>query len=150
MSITPYLFAQQVLAKSLRIFQVFFKYRWRAHRSGSRDYLVLRNHHTNTKIGKQASGFYASEKWNNLQRLVRFDRLIPFARFKALSAVCEQSESFLWGFVESSALTQSKASVPRKQAINQIYICCCGQWLHPWQMSWYIFRNLVWVLIILF
>lgn len=96
MSITPYLFAQQLLAKSLRIFQVFFKYRWRAHRSGSRDYLVLRNHHTNTKIGKQASGFYASEKWNNLQRLVRFDRLIPFARFKALSAVCEQSGSFLW------------------------------------------------------
>lgn len=99
-SITLYLFAQQVLAKNLGIFQVFFKYRSRAHRPGSRDYLVLRNHHTNTKIGKQASGFYAAEKWNNLQRLVRFDRLIPFARFKALSAVCEQPECFLWRLVE--------------------------------------------------
>lgn len=45
------------------------------------------------RLGNRLLDFMPHKKWNNLQRLVGFDRLIPFARFRALSAGSEQCES---------------------------------------------------------
>lgn len=60
---------------------------------------------------------------------MRFDRLIPFARFKALSAVCEQSGPFLWGVHREQCFYTVKglsAKEPGKKSDPHVLL-----WLHP-------------------
>lgn len=47
------------------------------------DYLVLEDH-VSTYIGKLAIQYYLPQKWNNLQKLFKPDKLIAFNQFKSL------------------------------------------------------------------
>lgn len=49
-----------------------------SHCTRFQDYLVLENRHVNTEIVKLALKYYAPQKWNSLQKLVKLDKLTPF------------------------------------------------------------------------
>ncbi len=75
---------EALLGKLPGYLSCLFNYRSLSYCTRSQDYSVLKNHHVSTEIGKMALKYYAPHKWNNLQRVVKLDKLIPFNQFKSL------------------------------------------------------------------
>lgn len=91
-----YLFTKHFLVNFLGIAHVFLTIDY--FHTTSQEHLVLENHHVCTEIGKLALKYYAPHKWNNLQKFVKLNKLIPFNEFKSLLTDIEQCECkcFLW------------------------------------------------------
>lgn len=56
----------------------------------SQDYLLIEDHHVITEIVKQAH--YAPNNLNNLQKLLKLDKLVPFSQFKSILIDIEPCE----------------------------------------------------------
>ena len=84
-----YLFTKHVLANYLRILRAFSNHRSIFYCTRSQDFLLLDNHHVNTEIGKLIFKYHAPHKWNNLQKILKLDKLITFNPFwQTSSSVC--------------------------------------------------------------
>lgn len=69
---------EALLDKPPEYIPCLLNYKLRLHCARSQYYLVPEDHHVDTSAGKLPLNYNSPHRWNNLQKLLKLDKLIPF------------------------------------------------------------------------